>query len=139
MNNTSRFASANEIEYYVEDGNNISSLMKRLNSVIPKIRNTQKPIFLEAITYRLKGHVGHDENIDVGIDRSKDLIKWKKRDPILRTLEGLINFDSIYEKKVNDYQNDLYDKLIASWEKAMEDPFPDKKQLLDTVYYNENE
>ena len=34
MNNTSRFASANEIEYYVEDGNNISSLMKRLNHLV---------------------------------------------------------------------------------------------------------
>tara|TARA_Y100000590_G_scaffold466949_1_gene644031 strand:- start:646 stop:1695 length:1050 start_codon:yes stop_codon:yes gene_type:complete len=134
---TSRFALANGIDSFVEDGNNIVSLIKTLSAIIPKIRKKQNPFFLEAITYRLKGHVGHDENIDVGLNRSDDLSKWKKRDPIKRTLNGLINFNSIYEKKYNDYKNNLYDQLLASWEKAINDPFPNKEQLLDTVYYNE--
>ena len=135
INSTSRFAFANGIESYIEDGNDIISLTKTLNSIIPKIRKKQTPVFLEAVTYRLKGHVGHDENIDVGLNRSKDLINWKKRDPIKRTLNGLINFDPNYEKKYNDYRNSLYKKLMKSWEKAISDPLPNKKQLLDTVYY----
>ena len=40
-------------------------------------RENNEPI-LEAVTYRLYGHVDWREDIDVGVNRSKDLDLWKK-------------------------------------------------------------
>ena len=65
------------------------------------------------------------------------MLYWKKRDPIKRTLNGLKDFDPLYEKKYKDYKNNLFEELMDSWEKALSDPFPDNNQLLDTVYSNE--
>ena len=134
---TSRFAIANDIKVFIEDGNDLVALSKILTTIIPEIRKNNQPIFLEAVTYRHKGHVGHDENIDVGLYRSKDLEKWKKRDPIKRTLEGLSKINQIYVERYHNFKKKLYKDLIDSWKRAMDDPFPNQKQLLNTVYFNE--
>jgi len=135
---TSRFAIANDIKVFIEDGNDLVALSKILTTIIPEIRKNNQPMFLEAVTYRHKGHVGHDENIDVGLHRSTDLEKWKKRDPIKRTLKGLSKLNPIYLERYHNFKKILNKDLIDSWKRAMADPFPNQKQLLNTVYYNDN-
>jgi len=135
QNATSRFANANSIESFIEDGNDLVALDKIFKKIIPEMRNNNRPVFVEAVTYRLKGHVGHDENIDVGLNRSKELEKWKKRDPIKRTLKGLIQIDSTYEKIYKRYIEELKDQLLKNWNRAVRDPFPKKNQILNSVFY----
>ena len=99
------------------------------------MRNNNRPVFVEAVTYRLKGHVGHDENIDVGLNRSKELEKWKKRDPIKRALKSLIQIDPTYEKIYKTYIEELKEELINNWNRALSDPFPPPSQIRNSVFY----
>ena len=99
------------------------------------MRLKPEPYLIEAITYRWFGHVDWREDIDVGVARSKkDLLNWKKRDPIKRLSDAMIN------KKIwtIENQNTLYSKvddlIDENWEKALKDDFPDRKSLLDNVY-----
>ena len=66
----------------IVNGNNIEEVCK-LAKKFNYIRKNSKPCLLEAITYRLVGHVGPNKDIDVGVRRSdKEFKIWEERDPI---------------------------------------------------------
>ncbi len=130
-----RFAEANSIESELIDGNNILEVMRSSSEIISRIRNEGKPGFIEAITYRYYGHVDWREDIDVGISRSKDeLMLWKSRDPIIHLKNLLIDSDLWSEEEHNLLQNKITEELNVSWEKAVEDPYPDDAELINRVY-----
>ena len=135
LNTINRFAKAHEIETKLVDGNDVVEIYRTSSEFIRKMRLKPEPYLIEAITYRWFGHVDWREDIDVGVARSKkDLLNWKKRDPIKRLSDAMIN------KKIwtiaNQHTLDAkVDELInENWEKALKDDFPDRKTLLDNVY-----
>lgn len=130
-----RFADAHGIDSSVVDGNNIESLLNTSKRAIDIARSKRKPFFIEAVTYRWKGHVGHDDNIDVGLQRKEDLEPWKQKDPIARLKNSLISKNVILEEDFESFNSSIRYKLTKEFNKAVSDPFPDKKQLLETVYY----
>ena len=134
FNSILRFAEPNGIQSAQVDGNNLLEMDRIANKAIVHIRNDNGPFIIEAVTYRFKGHVGHDENVDVGLERNKDLSKWKKRDPILRALQGLIEVDFISKEKHDNLCRGIEQHLITEWEQAQKDPFPKEAQLQETVY-----
>ena len=134
FNSMIRFAESNGIESAQVDGNNLLEMDRIAKKAIAHIRNENGPFIIEAVTYRFKGHVGHDENVDVGLERNKDLSKWKKRDPILRALQGLIEVDFISKEQHDNLCREIEQHLIKEWEQAKKDPFPKESQLQETVY-----
>lgn len=133
-NSTSRFAEAHKIENQIIDGNDVVLMYKILKDVISKIRNKRVPFFLEAFTYRWKGHVGHRDDIDVGVERKSDLYLWKKRDPIKRLAESMINSQLISQANFNKFKIKIKNKIDEDWKKALEAPYPKKNSLLNCVY-----
>lgn len=131
----SRFANAHGIENAVIDGNNIEVLLDTSRKAIEIARSHRKPFFIEAVTYRWKGHVGHDDNIDVGLQRKEDLEPWKQKDPIDRLKNSLIAKNAISESDFNSFNKSILDKLNKEFDQAISDSYPNKQQLLDTVYY----
>ena len=130
-----RFAKANSIEHVTIDGNDLSAIMEVSDYAIKRIRKSNSPFFIEVITYRWRGHVGPNENIDVGLRRKDDLSIWKKRDPISRLEKTLIIENHIEEKDIKNMEDEIDLHLENSWDKAMNDDYPDLAQLKDTIYY----
>ncbi len=131
-----RFADSHGIDYAVIDGNNIETVLDTSKKAIEVARDIRKPFFIEAVTYRWKGHVGHDDNIDVGLQRKEDLAPWKeKKDPIARLKNSLIAKNALDEDSFTILNEEIYEKLNKEFAQAIADPFPEKEQLLDTVYY----
>ena len=79
FDSVSRFAEVHNIPSETIDGNNISEVMRVAKKAISSMRNDNGPFFIEAVTYRWRGHVGPDENIDVGLKRKEDLNLWKMK------------------------------------------------------------
>ena len=132
----SRFADANNIAYKLVDGNNISELIESSKKLIEMSRENGTPSFIEAVTFRHYGHVDWRKDIDVGVNRSvKDLENWIKRDPISRLINGLFSIDFISKKEINDLEKSIKTKINSDWKKAENDPFPNEKELLDRVYF----
>ena len=97
----SRFADAHKIKNYTIDGNDVVKVFETVKKEIKGLRNGSGPIFLECITFRHFGHVGPEENIDVGVKRTqKDVLNWKRTDPILRLSKSL-NKKNIFSTKEN--------------------------------------
>lgn len=132
--NTSRFAEAHRIKYSTVDGNDVAGIYKLICSVIETTRLDNSPFFLEAFTYRWRGHVGYREDLDVGVKRSDDLKLWKFRDPIERLLASMINEGYFTRKKYIELCNDLQNKVDSDWSKAESSSYPENSFLLESVY-----
>lgn len=136
FDSVARFAHAHGIEHKSIDGNDVNIVFKTAKYAVGYVRNGNGPFFIEAVTYRWRGHVGPDENIDVGLRRKEDLREWRKRDPIGRLLKNMILNNLISEDENEKVSNNI-DRLVKKeWDRAIQDPYPEHAQLLDTVYFN---
>ena len=126
---TSRFAEAHKINNLIIDGNNILEIHKKLEKQISIIRKDPQPLFVEAITYRWKGHVGHRDDIDVGVKRSEDLKFWKSKDPIKRFTDGLINNSLLSNSEIEEINKEISNKIENDWDKALKSEYPQENLL----------
>jgi TPP-dependent pyruvate/acetoin dehydrogenase alpha subunit len=132
---TSRFAEANNIYSKVVDGNNLLEVAQAAEELVSKIRVSKCPAFLEAITYRHYGHVDWREDSDVGVNRSQvEIDLWKKRDPINKLREAMIVKGIWSHEEDNDLTQSISAELENYWKKALLDPYPSEKSLLERVY-----
>lgn len=136
LNSTARFANAHNIDNAVVDGNDVVEMYKLLKEKSQQIRKENKPFFMEAITYRWKGHVGHRDDIDVGVKRKEDLTLWKKRDPISRLKESLLSSNICSESFLQKLEKEIIDKIDSDWKRALKSELPSKSFLLSPVYKN---
>ena len=131
----SRFADAHKISSRVIDGNDINEVVKVSHDLISSIRADKGPAFLETITYRWRGHVGPDENIDVGVRRkAEDIAAWKKRDPIARLYTSMKNEKILTDESYNELLEDVDRRVNSAVKDAMLAPYPESSSLLDYVY-----
>jgi len=131
-----RFAQANNLHWEVVDGNDIIAIQRASKRLIELARSGEGPGFLEAVTYRWRGHVGPREDEDVGVMRKDDLNMWKKRDPIRRLAEALINAGYLKNNEWGESKKRITSELNADWALALDAPYPHLSQLLGSVYAN---
>lgn len=135
LNNTSRFALANNIQSAVVDGNDVVSVAKVAAEFISNARAGGGPALIEAVTYRWYGHVDWRDDIDVGIERSVDDVQnWKTRDPILRLSRAMIEGGIWSHDEQKDFETALDADISAAWNKAMNDEYPSADVTLKYVY-----
>lgn len=131
---TSRFAKAHNIESKVLDGNNITELYDYMISEFQAKRESHRPLFIEALTYRWKGHVGYREDEDVGVKRSQDLRKWRDRDPIKLLAAELVKNKILSKEDISNIEQKIIFKVEEDWSKALKSEFPNKSNLNNFVY-----
>ena len=134
-NSIARFASAHHIDCAIVDGNDVVAVFEAAEKLIANARNGLGPGFIEAVTFRWLGHVGPNDDVDVGIHRSIDELNlWKKRDPIKRLAHSLIEKRSIETVLLNSIENEINLEIESALEFARKSPFPSHNVLLDYVY-----
>ena len=132
---TYRFAKANDIESKVLDGNNLTSICNTGKEFISRCRAGEGPFFIEALTYRWFGHVDWREDIDVGINRSEEDLKyWKKRDPILRLKKSLLKNNYFEEKQLINLEKDIQADIDNAWMDALGESSPKWNESLNYVF-----
>ncbi len=135
---TLRFAEANLIKNEMVDGNDVLAIYELSKKLIDYSRKSKQPSYLEAFTYRHYGHVDWRKDIDVGVERTEKNIKnWEKRDPIKRLYAGMLEAKIITESDLKDIYTFLRQDINESWDKALKDPYPSPKDMLDRVYKND--
>ncbi len=130
----SRYAVAHHINTEVVDGNDVVAVARATERLLEKARKGEGPGYLEAVTYRWRGHVGPREDDDVGLKRKEDLVQWKKRDPVRRLKDALITKSYFNEEKFRALEIELRAQMETDWQRAEASPFPPTSELLDLVY-----
>ena len=134
-NSTCRFAEANGIPWQRIDGNDIAAVSRACQKATLQARAGQGPQFIEMVTYRWRGHVGHREDLDVGVKRKDHLDLWKKRDPIGRLAKAMVMNGFLKKGQMENWRSDAEKRVKMAWEQAEKDPFPRQKALLERVYF----
>jgi len=134
-NSIARFARAHHIDCSVVDGNDVVEIADIAGRLIANARNGMGPCFIEAVTFRWLGHVGPNDDVDVGIHRSiEELNLWKMRDPIGRLSCSLIENRAIQQQQLNSIENEVNLEIESALGFARNSSFPPHNVLLDYVY-----
>ena len=97
-------------------GNDVLKVYETARKAVGLCREGRGPAFIECVTYRLRGHVGPDDNIQgthQDIRPEGEIAKWKKKDPVPKLKRYLIrngiaekdeltNIEQRAEKEVHD-------------------------------------
>jgi len=129
-----RYGDTHRIPTETVDGNDVAAVSAASGRFIGQMRKGGGPAFLEAVTYRWRGHVGPREDNDVGVNRDADLVKWKDRDPIRRLLDAMIDAGILDQSGYALMGNAVTEQVADAWARAEAAEFPPASALLDLVY-----
>lgn len=134
INRVARYAAAHCIQAATVDGNDLVVVSRTAGAMVAAMRDGGGPRFLEVVTYRWRGHVGHREDNDVGVNRGTDLALWKKRDPIGRLVAALTVAGEWDNHAFQVMDEAVITEVEEAWRQAEAAPYPPASALLDRVY-----
>lgn len=119
------------MECHVVDGNNILDVCRVLKKAADDIRKTPKPILIEALTFRMRGH---EEASGTKYIPQTLFEEWAKKDPLENFEQFLIESEILDSKTCNAFREEINAEIDAAWEKTCQDSFPNAeahKELYD--------
>jgi pyruvate dehydrogenase E1 component alpha subunit len=130
-----RYADAHKVRAATVDGNDLIAVTRAAAALVADARNGAGPGFLEAITYRHRGHVGPNEDVDVGVRRKmSDLAAWKRLDPIHRFRDALLAVGLMTAAQLDEQERELRVVVQGACERANAAPYPEAAALLGAVF-----
>jgi pyruvate dehydrogenase E1 component alpha subunit len=113
------------------DGMDVLDTYSVLCEAIARVRDERRPLLVEAVTYRFRGH----SMADPEQYRSKEEVaQWRARDPIPAFADRLIAEHVIDEDERERIDADAVARVDAAVEFADASPFPAPDSLYDDVY-----
>jgi len=85
MDNIGDLSKPFKIPSYRVNGNDVLAVYETTRKVVSEVRKEKGPAFIEFRTYRLRGHVGPNDNIQgkqTEIRPQAEIKKWQKKDPL---------------------------------------------------------
>jgi pyruvate dehydrogenase E1 component alpha subunit len=120
---------------YTFDGMDFFNCYGGFEHVYQETLKTQRPVLVEVITERFKGH----SISDPGLYRSKDSLKEIiSNDPIVRLQHVLIEHKIITEEQVKEMDHEQRKIVMDAMEYADKSPWPDPKSLEEDVFAPNN-
>lgn len=137
QNNIRAIADPFCIENDEVDGNDVLAVYEAGRKAVEKCRRGDGPYFLECLTYRLRGHVGPDDNVQglhTDIRPPEEIEKWRQRDPIKNFEEFLLNDYNFNADTLHKIKMAVEAEVAAAHVFAKSSPYPDRKELLNNVF-----
>jgi len=117
------------------DGMNPVAVAKAMDKAIKHARSGKGPYFLEMKTYRYRGHSMSDAQ---KYRTKSEVAEYKKIDPIAQVLSVIQEKKYLTDKEIKAINDDVKVKVTECEKFADESPYPNKQQLYDMVYEQEN-
>jgi pyruvate dehydrogenase E1 component alpha subunit len=109
------------------DGNDVLAVFEAAREAVSRCRRGDGPAFLECMTYRLRGHVGPDDNIQgahTDIRPQEEIAAWRERDPIATFGATLLATGQIDEAGLAELANEVEAEVDAAVAYARSSDFP---------------
>ena len=101
------------------DGNNILEVFHTTRQIAEQVRRKRKPVLLEAITFRMRGH---EEASGVKYVPGYVLEDWKKRDPVDTFEQKLLKTGVLTEETAERTRGLLKEQIDTAWDAALAEP-----------------
>lgn len=118
------------------DGNDVLKVYGAATQASVFCKTGRGPVFLECRTYRMRGHVGPDDNIQgshTDIRPQKELEAWKKKDPIARFAKHLVAKKVASRQELGRIDEQVKKEVELAHEFAKKSPYPKPSDLLHYV------
>ncbi len=138
--NLARSASAMGVNSKRVDGNDLFAVYAAAAKAIEQCRRGRGPFFMELMTYRLRGHVGPDDNVQgahTDIRPASEIARWRRKDPIARLERRLVSSGVVGTKKLANIRRRVLREVEAAHEFARRSPLPRTRALKDHVFRGE--
>ncbi len=113
------------------DGNDVLQVYEAATEAVERARAGEGPTLLECKTYRWKGHSKSDQERY----RTKEEIEsWKKKDPIIRFRQLLIDQGVIGEEEAGQIEAEAGRAIAEALEYAKASPEPSVDTILEGLY-----
>ena len=119
------------------DGNDVLKVYEAGQKAIDKCRAGEGPVFLECLTYRFRGHVGPDDNIQgthTDIRPKEEMESWLKKDPIKRFERYLLSNNMLDEQVLDIITQEAEKEVITAHSFAKNSPYPKESDLGKYVF-----
>ncbi|OEU60698.1 MAG: hypothetical protein BBJ57_07565 [Desulfobacterales bacterium PC51MH44] len=119
------------------DGNNVLEVFETAKEAAAVCRDGRGPFFIETITYRLRGHVGPDDNIQgthTDIRPQKEIDMWNKKDPVINFERCLLDDGILGESDVFEIKKEIDKEVREAHVFANNSPYPEESELNAYVF-----
>ncbi len=120
------------------DGNDAIKVMSITSRLIGGIRKGSGPYLLECRTYRWKGHVGPDCDIENGCRPQYEMEKWMRRCPIRKLERLLVKSGPLDSGKIAKIRDGIEKEIDSAYAYAKSSPPPGPGDVYEDVYYKES-
>jgi len=136
-NNIFKIAKPFCIQSYRVDGNDVLKVYEISKKAADQCRSGHGPVFIEFMTYRLRGHVGPDDNIQgthMDIRPKEEIEKWKKKDPIKRFGAFLVRNRILEKEALEKIDREVQEEVKEAHQFAKKTPYPNPNELTKYVF-----
>ncbi|MDD5679964.1 MAG: thiamine pyrophosphate-dependent dehydrogenase E1 component subunit alpha [Candidatus Omnitrophica bacterium] len=119
------------------DGNKVLEVYEAAKKAIGMTRQNKGPVFIEFVTYRMRGHVGPDDNIQgyhTDIRTQAEIERWRKKDPIADMEKLLAGSNMLGREGAEKIKKDVRREIKKAYSLAKKSPLPAKNELTDYVF-----
>ncbi len=113
------------------DGQDIGVTLAAAERIFAGVRERQRPVFIEALTYRYQGHGIHDKPHNYRTPEEED--PWIHRDPLLILGQRLIEEKIMTGEQIEAMRQEVAAELEAKVEAAKQSPAPEDRELYEDV------
>ena len=119
------------------NGNDVLKVYETAKEAGDLCRDGNGPVFIECITYRLRGHVGPDDNIQgshTDIRPKEEIRKWERRDPIKSFKRVLLRNNTLKKEDIEEIGKAAEVEVKEAIAFAKKNPYPKKNELNQYVF-----
>lgn len=113
------------------DGNDVAAVAEAAARAVARARAGEGPSFIEALTYRWRGHSKSDKN---RYRTKEEIADWKERDPIAAYALRLLEAGVLDQAGLDAVQAEARDAIRQAVVFGTQGEEPDPGALLDAVY-----
>lgn len=119
------------------DGNDVMAVYAAATDSVTRCRQGSGPVFLECMTYRMRGHVGPDDNIQgshTDIRPKTEIDYWRERDPLKRLESQMLEAGIITPDDLQTMKQNVDKEIQAAHQFSTASAWPEESELNHYVF-----
>ena len=113
------------------DGNNVEEVYNSVLEFKETIKSSGKPMFIESVTYRYRGHSKSDRNL---YRTSEEIEFWKEEKDPLKRFIGKLTEEGVEIETLKEIESEVREVIRDSVKKALQSPESPKTNLEEDSY-----
>ncbi len=123
----------------VVDGNDVIEVYNATSKAVRRARAGEGPTLIECKTYRWRGHHEGDPNQGRRYRTTEEIEAWKKKDPIPRFAEKLLEQKVLTKKKIAAIEAQMNEEIDQAVAFANQSGFPGIEEMYQDVFIQRSE